>query len=135
MSHALSRILLVDDEPDIQAVARLALEVVGGFTVQVCSSGAAALQAAMTFAPDLILLDWMMPVMTGADVLKALRGCPTTAAIPVIFMTARVQPHEVAHYTDLGALAVLPKPFDPMTLAQTICAAWANAPQNSLCTP
>jgi len=120
----LQRILYVEDEPDIQAVAKLALEMVGGFTVKVCSSGAEALREAVTFAPDMILLDVMMPGMDGPTTLKTLRELPSLAELPVAFMTAKVQPAEVAHYKTLGARDVIAKPFDPMTLASQVRAIW-----------
>ena len=116
--------MLVEDEPDIQAVARLTLESVGGFTVEVCSSGKEAIERAAKFAPDLILLDFMMPGMDGFSVIKALREIPQTAKTPVIFMTAKVQSHEVDHYKKQGAIGVIPKPFDPITLSETIKGIW-----------
>lgn len=116
----LNRILYVEDEPDIQMIAKVALETIGGFTVHTCSSGNEALGAASAFAPDCILLDVMMPGMDGPSTLKALRTLPACAGVPVIFMTAKVQPAEVTHYKSLGALDVIAKPFDPMTLADTI---------------
>lgn len=124
MSEALKRILYVEDEADIQAVARLALEMVGGFTLEVCSSGKEALEKAPGFAPQLLLLDVMMPGMDGPATLAALRAQPGTAATPAIFMTAKVQPGEVAQYREQGAVDVIPKPFDPMTLSSTIEEIW-----------
>lgn len=120
----LERILCVEDEADIQAVIQVALEMVGGFQVKLCATGQAALDAVVGFGADLILLDVMMPGMDGPSTLRALRARPDTAAIPVIFMTARVQPAEVAGFMALGALAVIAKPFDPMTLAREIEALW-----------
>jgi PleD family two-component response regulator len=120
----LNRILIVEDEPDIQAIAQLALEAVGGFTVQLCSSGPEALEVAPVFQPDLILLDVMMPGMNGLMTLQALRELPSMANTPVMFITAKIQPQEVALYRDLGALDVIAKPFDPMTLAATINTSW-----------
>ena len=124
MGQLLERILYVEDEPDIQAVARLALEHLGGFTVEVCSSGNEALSKITTYAPDLILLDVMMPGMDGPTTLAELRKLPACAATPVVFMTAKVQPQEVAHYLSLGAIDVIPKPFDPMTLADKVRSIW-----------
>lgn len=126
-TRPLKRILFVEDDPDIQAVAQLALEAVGGFTVAVSSSGPEALARAPDFAPDLILLDVMMPGMDGLATFARLREHPDTAQIPVIFMTAKVQASEVAHYRQLGALDVISKPFDPMTLSQTIQGIWERA--------
>lgn len=120
----LNRILYVEDEPDIQAVAKLALEMVGGFTVKICSSGQEALDSVAAFAPELILMDVMMPGLDGPATLQAMRTRPELAAIPVLFMTAKVQPAEVQHYKDIGAVDVIPKPFDPMTLATQVREAW-----------
>lgn len=124
MADKLMRILYVEDEPDIQTVARLALETLGGFTVEICSSGNEALSRAPGFQPQLILLDVMMPVMDGPATLRMLRGMPQFADTPVIFMTAKVQPSEVAGYKAIGAVDVIPKPFDPMTLSVQVQAIW-----------
>ena len=128
MDAPLSRVMMVEDEADIQTIARLALEVLGQFTVVICSSGPQALAEAPLFKPDLILLDVMMPGMDGPTTLGTLRADPHTAGIPVIFMTAKVQTHEVAQYQALGALDVISKPFDPMTLSSKICEIWARQP-------
>jgi two-component system, OmpR family, response regulator len=120
----LQRILYVEDEPDIQAVTKLALEMVGGFTVKVCSSGEEALREAVPFAPDMILLDVMMPGIDGPTTLRSLREQASLSQVPVAFMTAKVQPAEVSHYKSLGALDVIAKPFDPMTLAGRVSDIW-----------
>ncbi|MEO8628836.1 MAG: response regulator [Betaproteobacteria bacterium] len=112
------RILYVEDEADIRAVATLALEAVGGFTVEACSSGEQALSAFASFKPDLIVLDVMMPGMDGPTTLKQLRALPGSQHVLAVFMTAKVQPHEIAELKALGALDVIPKPFDPMTLSR-----------------
>lgn len=122
----LTRILYVEDEPDIQTVARLALETLGGFMVAICGSGQEALDRAPDFQPQLILLDVMMPVMDGPTTLKMLRALPAFASSPVIFMTAKVQPSEIAHYLELGAVDVIPKPFDPMTLSSQVELIWTR---------
>jgi CheY-like chemotaxis protein len=120
----LSRIMMVEDEADIQIVARVALEAVGGFSVEMCSSGIEALERIRTISPDLVLMDVMMPGLDGPSTLKKLRSQPDTAAYPVIFMTAKVQAHEVSQYKEIGALGVISKPFDPMALASTVKAIW-----------
>ena len=126
MPKPLTRILYVEDEPDIRMVAQMALEAVGGFVVTACSSGQEALAAAPTAQADLLLLDVMMPGMDGPSTLKALRDLPATAGTPVIFMTAKVQAAEVAAYKALGAIEVIPKPFDPMDLSAQIQRIWAS---------
>ena len=121
----LMRILHAEDEPDIQAIARLALERVGGFTVLSCENGRVALEAMEAFRPDLLLLDVMMPEMDGLTLLKTLRAGGPFADTPAIFLTAKVQAHEVEQYLALGACAVLAKPFEPMQLAAQIRKIWA----------
>jgi diguanylate cyclase (GGDEF)-like protein len=121
---SLQRILMVEDEPDIQAVAQLALEALGGFQVRICGSGQEGVQAATAFAPDLVILDVMMPGMDGPSTLRALRALPAASTTPVIFMTAKVQPQEIAEYRAMGVLDVIAKPFDPMTLADTVRSIW-----------
>lgn len=124
--NKINKILYVEDEPDIQTVARIALETVGGFTLKVCSSGREALEEAEAYAPDLFLLDVMMPGIDGPTTLKELRKIAALANTPVMFMTAKAQPQEVAHFKSLGAIDVITKPFDPMTLADTIKKSYAK---------
>ena len=113
----LARVLVAEDDADIRTVIELALARVGGLDVAACGDGAIALALATRDAPDLILLDVMMPVMDGVETLDRLKAEPATAHIPVIFLTARVQPRDLERYHAKGALAVIAKPFDPMTLA------------------
>ena len=120
----LKRILYVEDEPDIQAVAKIALEAVGGFELKVCSSGDEALSEAAAFSPDLLLLDVMMPGMDGPTTLQELRKLSGLQETPAIFMTAKVQNNEIEHFKKVGALDVIPKPFDPMKLAEQIEKIW-----------
>jgi two-component system OmpR family response regulator len=124
---ALQRVLYVEDEPDIRAVSQLALETVGGLTVKICASGEEALREVVAFRPELVLLDVMMPGMDGPGTLRALREIPELGDVPVVFMTAKVQPVEIAQFMALGALAVIAKPFDPMTLANQVRALWEAA--------
>jgi CheY-like chemotaxis protein len=128
MPSPLCRILYVEDQPDIRLVAKMALEVVGGFTVVACASGQEALNAAPGAMADLLLLDVMMPGLDGPSTLQALRELPATAHTPVIFMTAKVQAAEVALYKAMGALEVISKPFDPMKLSGHLRHAWAARP-------
>jgi CheY-like chemotaxis protein len=124
----LSRILYVEDDPDIRVIASLALETVGGLVLKACESGPQAIAAAPGFAPQLLLLDVMMPGMDGPTTLAQLRQLPATAATPVIFMTAKVQASEIEHYRALGAIGVITKPFDPMGLAEQVRALWQQSP-------
>lgn len=122
----LKRILHVEDDPSIQAVAKVALEAVGGFQVLSCGSGQEALDQVQGFAPDFILLDVMMPGMDGPRTLELLRQLVDLEQTPVAFMTAKVQPSEVDHYRSLGARDVIIKPFDPMQLASQVRQIWSE---------
>ena len=126
-SRELKTILHAEDEEDIQAIAQIALEDIGSFTVKYCTDGGEVLEAAKAFKPDLFLLDVMMPGMNGPGVLRELRKLPEFAETPAIFMTAKIQPGEIDEYTQLGALGVIHKPFDPMTLADEINRLWSEA--------
>jgi CheY-like chemotaxis protein len=121
---ALSRILLVEDDPDIREATVLLLSEVANFDVRACASATEALQSAPAFGPDLILLDVMMPGLHGEAAFAAFRQMPETETTPVIFLTAKVQPGEIVQYRKLGALGVIPKPYDPDTLAETIQGMW-----------
>jgi CheY-like chemotaxis protein len=113
-------VLHIDDETDIREVVALSLRVDSELAVRGSDSGAAGIADAAKCQPDLILLDVMMPVMDGPTTLAHLRGNPQTADIPVVFMTARAQTRELEHFKSLGAVGVIAKPFDPMTLAASV---------------
>lgn len=113
-------VLVVDDEPDLRIIARIALESVGGWRTTLVASGPEALEHARRDSPDVILLDVMMPSMDGPSTLAQLRADPQTADIPVIFLTAKVQGVEVERFLALGVAGVLRKPFDPMKLADEV---------------
>jgi len=122
---ALQNVMYVEDDPDIREIATLALQDVGGLTVKVCDSGQLALKEADGFAPQLILLDVMMPDMDGPETLAALRlQGSISRETAVAFMTAKVHPEELARYQELGVTEVIAKPFDPMTLADDVRAIW-----------
>lgn len=123
----LEKIMHIEDDLSIQEVTRVALEIVGGITMISCASGAEGLERAEQFAPQLILLDVMMPGMDGPETLAHLRRLPATKDTPVVFMTAKVQDHEIKQYYQLGAVGVIIKPFDPMTLSDQIKAIWAQS--------
>ena len=120
----LKRILYIDDEPSISKVATMVLQKIGGFTVQPCTSGQEALDIIATFEPDLVLLDVIMPDMDGPATLEKLRELPETFQIPVIFLTGKTRPEDIASLKALGALDVIPKPFDPTTLSDQVRSIW-----------
>lgn len=114
------KILIIDDEDDIREVAALSLESVAGWEVVKASSGAQGLARAEEHQPDAILLDVMMPGMDGPTTFRELRKNQSTAHIPVLLLTAKVQGTDQRRFADLGVDAVLFKPFDPMTLSTQI---------------
>ena len=120
----LQRIMSVEDDEDIRVLVNLALEMVGGFELESCASGQEALQRITAFEPDLLLLDSVMPEMDGAQTLAAIRDLPGMANVPAVFMTAKTQDSDRQAFLSLGALEVLPKPFDPMTLSDEVRKIW-----------
>lgn len=115
-------VLYVEDEPDIQMVAKMALESLGGMSVVAFNSGIEAVSAMKDrhFTPDLILLDVMMPQLDGPGTMKQLQEFEHLKDVPVVFMTAKAQTHEIREFLALGAVSVIPKPFDPMTLVDQL---------------
>jgi two-component system OmpR family response regulator len=127
MPPALRKVLVVEDNHDIRTIVKAALEMVGGLEVRACESGTEALDAIAEFDPQLMLLDVMMPDLDGPSVLDRLRERPETAALPIVFLTAKAAPSEVERLRALGALDVLTKPFDPLTLHEQVKAIWDSA--------
>ena len=114
------KVLIVDDDADIRSIASLSLSRLGGMDVIEAGSGAEGVRKAGKEAPDVILLDMMMPTMDGLETLAALLAQPATATIPVIFLTAKAVGRDIERLTALGAAGVLIKPFDPRTLPDSV---------------
>lgn len=126
MDKELKKIMYIEDEEDIASIAKIALQDLGGFDVLYCSSGKQALENAESFNPDLFLVDVMMPEMDGPTTIKELKKNPKFKDTPFIFMTAKTQSSEIKEYLSIGAKSVITKPFDPITLAETIKGIWAK---------
>lgn len=124
--HGPTRIMVVDDDPDILSIAQIALEAMGGFTIETCASGQEAVNRVTVFKPDMILLDATMPGMTGPETLAALTAQQRADTPPVVFFTGRVQSDDLAMFDRLGAVGVVEKPFDPTSLAGTVRDIWAR---------
>lgn len=127
MTSDLTTIILVEDDPDIAMLTQLALEELGGMSVRHFASGQALLECDDLPAPDLYLLDYRLPEMTGEDLLLRLRADPRTARVPAIFMTASLMPDRIKALKNSGALDVIAKPFDPLTLADEVRRRFAAA--------
>jgi CheY-like chemotaxis protein len=110
----------VDDDADIREIARLSLQLVGGWAVSVADGGSEAISQALTLSPDVILLDVMMPGIDGVATLQTLSGDPRTSHIPVIFLTAKAQVGERRRLEEAGACGLIAKPFDPLSLAHEV---------------
>ena len=124
MAKSGPKILAIDDTPaNLQTLMAV---LASDFDLRVAHSGEMGLKVAEREPPDLILLDVMMPGIDGPTTLLRLRADPATAGIPVIFLTAKVQPSEVLQYQSMGALDVIAKPFDPMGLAAEVKKIWGR---------
>ncbi|UOA33520.1 Phosphate regulon transcriptional regulatory protein PhoB [Sulfitobacter sp. DSM 110093] len=121
------KLLHVEDDADIREIALMALELSGDFDVVQCETGEVALKQVQSYTPDVILLDMMMPGMTGRQTLEKMREMDSLRDVPAIFMTARAQHNEIEELRDLGAADVISKPFDPIALADQVKAAMQSA--------
>jgi two-component system, OmpR family, response regulator len=124
----LNRICYVEDDEDIQRIVRMSLERVGKMTVEVVSDPTQAMQAFDAFKPDLVMLDWMMPVMDGPELFRQMKTRPETSALPVVFITARASPRDLEELRALGAAGTISKPFSPRDLPEQLREIWAKLP-------
>lgn len=120
----LKKILYAEDEPDVRTVVELTIDAMSDYKIKTCDNGKKLLESVEEYAPDLILLDVMMPEMDGPTTFSNLQSSEKTKDIPVIFMTAKAQVHEVEKFKEVGALGVITKPFDPMSLCSEIDEIW-----------
>ena len=123
-NHLLKTILYVEDDKDIQTIGKMTLETFGNLNVVTCNSGKEALEVIKDIKPDLVLMDVMMPEMDGITAMLEFKKDPEISEIPVIFMTAKAQVHEVEKYNQIGVAGVIIKPFDPVQLCSQIYEIW-----------
>lgn len=114
------RVLVVDDDDGIRDVVDIALNLVGGFDVTCASSGEEALSLLDDHSFDVVVLDVMMPGLDGPSTLRRMRSTFNGSDVPVVFLTAKAQPHERMELQSLGVSGVIVKPFDPLTLADDV---------------
>lgn len=119
MKHRGKTILIADDEEDLRLLVQITLED-PSLRVVTVENGYRVLERVREEHPDVIVLDWMMPGLSGIEVLKRLRAKPETAAIPVVVLTARDQPEDMEEARLLGAFAYLTKPFSPLELLERV---------------
>lgn len=116
--------MYVDDDLDLQRIVQLGLELGGGFTVMVCSSGEEALREMADFQPDLLILDVVMPDMSGPRTLETMQNMPDMPSVPVVFFTSKTGPEHIQHYRRLGAIGVIKKPLDFKRLPHQVKEIW-----------
>jgi DNA-binding response OmpR family regulator len=123
----MATVLIVDDDPDIRDIAAIKLEQ-AGLQVLTEADGEAGLAAALEQSPDLLLLDWMMPRLTGIEVCTRLREHEQTAQTPIILLTAKAQEADIERGFAAGANDYIVKPFSPRELVVRVTAALARRP-------
>jgi CheY-like chemotaxis protein len=124
----LNRICYVEDDEDIQRIVRMSLERVGKMTVAVVGDPTRAIETMAEFRPDLVMLDWMMPVMDGPTLFQQMKLRPETSSLPVVFITARASQRDLDDLKTLGAAGTISKPFSPKELPDQLRAIWAALP-------
>ncbi len=120
------RVMCVEDDPDIRMILDFSLGRMGGYTLSLCESGPQALERVAEFRPQLVLLDVMMPEMSGPETLIQLRALPVMQGVPIVFLTAKAMQDEVEALLECGATGIIVKPFDPVTLPQNIRIYWEH---------
>ena len=126
MAEELKKILLAEDEPDIREIETMALEMIGPFEVHAVDNGGDVQAAALSFQPQLVLMDVMMPILDGPGAFEKLKADRATSHLPVIFLTAKAMESEIARLLDMGAVGVITKPFQPATLHEEVQALWTR---------
>jgi len=129
-TRPLQKVLYVEDDEDIQRIVRMSLERVGKMTIDIVSNSTEAIDRMKTFQPDLVMLDWMMPVMDGPTLFRKMQEDPAVAGLPVIFITAKASPRELEELIRLGAKGTISKPFSPKDLPDQLRSHWAGMPDD-----
>lgn len=114
------RVAFIDDDSDLHMIAKFALEKIGNFTVAYYFSGPEAVQSIGTFLPDIILLDYVLPEWSGAVTFAKLREISAISTTPIVFLTAKNSPSDLANFKTLGAVGSIAKPINPKTLAEEV---------------
>jgi CheY-like chemotaxis protein len=127
-ARPLNRICYVEDDEDIQRIVRMSLERVGKMTVTVVSDPTQAIAVINEFRPDLVMLDWMMPVLDGPALFRQMKLRPETSGLPVVFITAKASQRDLDELKSLGAAGTISKPFSPKDLPEQLRAIWAALP-------
>jgi two-component system OmpR family response regulator len=124
----LNRVCYVEDDEDIRRIVRMSLEKIGKMTVEVVADPLTAIEAITSFQPDLVMLDWMMPGLDGPSLFRQMKLRPETSSFPVVFITAKASPAELAELMGLGAAGAISKPFSPKDLPGQLREIWKKLP-------
>ena len=127
-TRPLTRICYVEDDEDIQRIVRMSLERIGKMTVEVVGNPSVAIDAIVAFKPDLVMLDWMMPVLDGPALFRLMKQRPDTSTLPVVFITAKAAQRDLDELRTLGAAGTISKPFSPKDLPDQLREIWAKLP-------
>lgn len=120
----LNKVCYVEDDEDIQRIVRMSLERIGKMQVKIVADPTVAIDAILAFQPDLVLLDWMMPVLDGPALFRQMRARAELRGLPVVFITAKASQRELDELRKMGAAGVLSKPFSPKDLPEQLRAIW-----------
>ena len=120
----LNTLLYVDDDENLRSLVEISLEVIGNYTLTLASSGAEALEILKIFSPDMILLDLVMPNMSGIEVLKKLKNQKVFKQTPIILMTGQSGFESLELSKELAVIGIINKPFDPMLLSEQVQKFW-----------
>lgn len=118
------RVMCIEDDPDIRTILDFSLGRMGGFKLSLCESGLQALECVESFKPQMVLLDVMMPGMSGPETLPKLRELSVMQGVPIVFLTAKAMQDELAALLELAPTGIIVKPFDPVLLPQSIRELW-----------
>jgi two-component system, OmpR family, response regulator len=127
-ARPLVRICYVEDDEDIQRIVRMSLERVGKMTVALVTDPTRAIETILEFRPDLVMLDWMMPVKDGPTLFREMKLRPETQGLPVVFITARASQRDLDELRALGCAGTISKPFSPKDLPEQLRAIWSALP-------
>jgi CheY-like chemotaxis protein len=122
----LNKVCYVEDDEDIQKIVRMSLERIGKMQVKIIADPTAAIDAILAFQPDLVLLDWMMPVLDGPALFRQMRARPELRGVPVVLITAKASQRELDELRKMGAAGVLSKPFSPKDLPEQLRSIWRS---------
>ncbi|MGH1396710.1 MAG: response regulator [Trichormus sp.] len=113
-------LLIIDDEADIRRIIQVALEEMAGWQVSTAKSGKEALVIVKTRKWDAILLDICMPDMDGFELFEKLQSDPEIQSIPIVLLTAKIQPSDRLRFTQMGVAGIITKPFNPITICNQV---------------